>query len=224
MRSRRTDSRCARWGPTPTSSCARRRAAPVADPDAPMDEVSVYASRYAIDGGLAEPREMSPNDIERVPGSHDDALRALHSLPGIASNASARPYIRGSLSEDVLVRYDGIPLLDPFHLKNFQSLISAIDPAGIEQHRSIQRRFSGAVRHALGRSDRRHGAVVRGGSRISRQRQPDFRRRFVDRQSRALAGRVAGRDPAQRARLDRSGGRWTSANRSSATRWDDCAG
>jgi outer membrane cobalamin receptor len=101
--------------------------------DEPLDEVSVYASRYAIDGGLAEPRDMSPTDIERVPGSHDDALRALHSLPGIASNASARPYIRGSLSEDVLVRYDGIPLLDPFHLKNFQSLISAIDPAGIER-------------------------------------------------------------------------------------------
>jgi len=99
----------------------------------PMDEVSVYASRYAINAGLAEPREMSANDIERVPGSHDDALRALHALPGIASNASARPYIRGSLSEDVLVRYDGIPLLDPFHLKNFQSLISAIDPAGIER-------------------------------------------------------------------------------------------
>ncbi|HEU4779719.1 MAG TPA: TonB-dependent receptor [Steroidobacteraceae bacterium] len=106
--------------------------APVPVSDEPMDEVSVYASRYAIDGGLAEPRKMSPTDIERVPGSHDDSLRALHSLPGIASNASARPYIRGSLSEDVLVRYDGIPLLDPFHLKNFQSLISAIDPAGIE--------------------------------------------------------------------------------------------
>jgi outer membrane receptor protein involved in Fe transport len=99
----------------------------------PMDEVSVYASRYAIDGGLAKPRELSPTDIERVPGSHDDALRALHSLPGIATNASARPYIRGSLSEDVLVRYDGIGLLDPFHFKNFQSLISAIDPAGIER-------------------------------------------------------------------------------------------
>ena len=105
----------------------------VPEPDEPMDEVSVYASRYAIDGGVAEPRELSPTDIERVPGSHDDALRALHSLPGLASNASGRPYIRGSLSEDVLVRYDGIPLLDPFHLKNFQSLISAIDPAGIER-------------------------------------------------------------------------------------------
>jgi len=101
-------------------------------PDEPIDEVSVYASRYAIAAGLAEPQDITVGDIERVPGSHDDALRALHSLPGIATNASARPYIRGSLSEDVLVRYDGIPLLDPYHLKNFQSLISAIDPAGIE--------------------------------------------------------------------------------------------
>ena len=154
-----------------------------ADSDEPMDEVSVYASRYAIDAGLAEPRELSATDIERVPGSHDDALRALHSLPGIASNASARPYIRGSLSEDVLVRYDGIPLLDPFHLKNFQSLISAIDPAGIEQHRGVQRRISRAVRHAVRRSHRRRGAVAAIGARIPRKRQPDFRRRVVDRQA-----------------------------------------
>ncbi|HUQ10836.1 MAG TPA: TonB-dependent receptor [Steroidobacteraceae bacterium] len=101
--------------------------------DEPMQEVSVYASRYAIEGGLAEPHEVSPTDMERAPGSHDDALRSLQSLPGVVSAASARPYIRGSLSEDVLVRYDGIPLLDPFHLKNFQSLISAIDPAAVER-------------------------------------------------------------------------------------------
>lgn len=107
------------------------RPAPVVESDEPLAEVSVYASRYAIDAGLAEPNEISLSDLERIPGSHDDALRALRAVPGFASNASARPYIRGSLSEDVLVRYDGIPLLDPFHLKNFQSLISAIDPAAI---------------------------------------------------------------------------------------------
>ena len=99
---------------------------------APMEEISVYASRYAIESGVGEPRKLSGNDIEMVPGSHDDALHAVRSLPGMASNASGRPYIRGSLSEDILVRYDGIGLLDPFHLKNFQSLISAIDPAGVE--------------------------------------------------------------------------------------------
>ena len=97
-----------------------------------MEEISVYASRYAIESGVGEPRKLSGNDIEMVPGSHDDALHAVRSLPGMASNASGRPYIRGSLSEDILVRYDGIGLLDPFHLKNFQSLISAIDPAAVE--------------------------------------------------------------------------------------------
>jgi outer membrane receptor protein involved in Fe transport len=104
------------------------------DVDAPLQEISVYASRYSIQGReVAAPRELSSSDIEAVPGSHDDALRALKSLPGLASNVSGRPYIRGSLEDDVLVRYDGITLLDPFHLKNYQSLISAIDPAGVER-------------------------------------------------------------------------------------------
>ena len=101
--------------------------------DAPLQEISVYASRYAIDGrSLSEPMALGGPEINAVPGSHDDALRAMKVLPGLASNLSGRPYIRGSLSEDVLVRYDGITLLDPYHLKNFQSLFSAIDPAAVE--------------------------------------------------------------------------------------------
>jgi outer membrane receptor protein involved in Fe transport len=102
--------------------------------EAALEEVSVYASRYSIEGRvIAEPRDLAASDIERVPGSHDDALRALKSLPGLASNISGRPYIRGSLADDILVRYDGITLLDPYHLKNFQSLISAIDPAAVDR-------------------------------------------------------------------------------------------
>ena len=102
--------------------------------EAPLEEISVYASRYSIEGRtLVDGLKLSSSDIEVVPGSHDDALRALKSLPGLASNASGRPYIRGSLADDVLLRYDGITMLDPFHLKNFQSLISAIDPAAVER-------------------------------------------------------------------------------------------
>ena len=108
--------------------------APAGEDPAPMEVVSVYASRYSIEGrGLNEPLALSSGDIDIVPGSHDDALRALKTLPGLASNVSGRPYIRGSLADDVLVRYDGITLLDPFHLKNFQSLISAIDPAAVDR-------------------------------------------------------------------------------------------
>jgi outer membrane receptor protein involved in Fe transport len=129
-----------RLGPT-TFVVARSRpskdppvAGPQPAPDEPLQEVSVYASRYAIEGReVARANQLDSGDIELVPGSHDDALRSLKSLPGLATNASGRPYIRGSLSEDVLVRYDGITLLDPYHLKNFQSLISAIDPAAVER-------------------------------------------------------------------------------------------
>jgi outer membrane receptor protein involved in Fe transport len=107
--------------------------APVPPREAILAEVSVYASRFAIDGrSLAQPAVLAGPEINLVPGTHDDALRALKALPGLASNVSARPYIRGSLSGDVLVRYDGITLLDPYHLKQFQSLVSAIDPAAID--------------------------------------------------------------------------------------------
>lgn len=100
----------------------------------PVQEVSVFASRYSLQGrALVETRSMAASDIQQVPGSHDDAIRALRALPGVATNASGRPYVRGSLSSDVLFRFDGIPVLDPFHLKNFQSLISAVDPAAIER-------------------------------------------------------------------------------------------
>ncbi len=102
--------------------------------EAPLEEISVYASRYSIEGRtVVDGLKLSSSDIEVVPGSHDDALRALKSLPGLASNVSGRPYIRGSLADDVLLRYDGITMLDPFHLKNFQSLVSAIDPAAVER-------------------------------------------------------------------------------------------
>lgn len=122
-------------------------------PVEPMEEISVYASRYSLGSEVGEPKRLAGADIENIPGSHDDAIHAVRSLPGIVSNASGRPYIRGSLSEDVLVRYDGITLLDPFHLKNFQSLISAIDPAVVD-HIEV---FSGGFPVQYGR---RSGGVI----------------------------------------------------------------
>jgi outer membrane receptor protein involved in Fe transport len=113
---------------TPSDGAAR-----AAEP-ATISEVSVYASRYELGTGpVGEPRFLSSTQIEQVPGSQDDALRAARVFPGVASNLSARPFIRGSSGEDVLVQFDGVPLADPFHLKNFQSLISAFDPAAVER-------------------------------------------------------------------------------------------
>jgi hypothetical protein len=106
-------------------------ALPVAVPE--PQEVSVYASRYDLGSdALGEPRLLGKTHIEQVPGSQDDALRATRVIPGIVSNLSTRPYIRGSSVDDVLVLFDGVPLADPFHFKNFQSLVSAFDPAAVQ--------------------------------------------------------------------------------------------
>jgi outer membrane receptor protein involved in Fe transport len=100
--------------------------------EAALDEVSVFASRYAFEGtAVGEPASFAEGDLQQMPGSHQDALRAIRASPGLATNLSSRPYIRGAFLDDVLVQFDGIPLVDPFHFKSFQSLISAFDPAAV---------------------------------------------------------------------------------------------
>jgi outer membrane receptor protein involved in Fe transport len=114
-----------------------RSAAPVAQTvqDIPeLDEISVFASRYAFtESGVGEPAEFTRREIAEVPGAQQDAMRAIRGVPGVATNLSSRPYVRGAFLDDVLVRFDGIPLTDPFHFKNFQSLISAFDPSAVER-------------------------------------------------------------------------------------------
>jgi hypothetical protein len=41
---------------------------------------------------------------------------------------STKPNIRGGIADETLVSFDGLRLYDPYHLKDFQSLFSTIDP------------------------------------------------------------------------------------------------
>ena len=100
----------------------------------PLNEVAVFASRYALAGSeIGGPLGLDREEVQRTPGSEEDSLRAIRTVPGLASSLSSRPFVRGAFLEDVLVRFDGIPLEDPFHFKNFQGLISAFDPATIDR-------------------------------------------------------------------------------------------
>jgi len=102
----------------------------------PLDEITVFASRYVLrddESSTAAAGAYSHDDIEQVPGSQQDAMRAIRTVPGLADNLSSRPYVRGAFLEDVLVQFDGVAMVDPFHFKNFQNLISAFDPATVER-------------------------------------------------------------------------------------------
>lgn len=114
-------------------------AAPVTQPvtaspasEASLDEVTVFASRYVLEAEQSSAAgSYAHDDVEQMPGAQQDALRSIRTVPGLADNLSSRPYVRGAFLEDVLVRFDGIPLMDPFHFKNFQNLISPFDPASV---------------------------------------------------------------------------------------------
>lgn len=92
--------------------------------------VIVTARPYQLTRGIAGwPEALSATDIENLPDLGDDALRAVARLPGMTSNGlSAQTHIRGGDTSEALVRFDGQRLYNPFHLKDFQSIFSAIDP------------------------------------------------------------------------------------------------
>src|SRR5262249_8315585 len=95
-----------------------------------LAEVVVSASQYQLTRSLGAVRNsFSGTDLESLPDLGDDALRAVARLPGTTSNGvTARTNVRGGEAGETLVRFDGVRLYNPFHLKDFQSIFSAIDP------------------------------------------------------------------------------------------------
>jgi hypothetical protein len=96
----------------------------------PLEEVTVYASHYSVvRQDIASPVEIPHTLLDKTAGAEQDALRVLHYFPGAATNgASALSHVRGAAEDETLVRFDGVELYDPVHLKDFQSLFGLIDP------------------------------------------------------------------------------------------------
>lgn len=98
-----------------------------------LSEVSVLASRYRFDQqSRFAPVEFTREDLSALPGIDEDALRVTRYLPGTATNGlSARAHVRGGQADELGVYFDGVPLFEPFHFKDFQGLLGILDPATI---------------------------------------------------------------------------------------------
>ena len=73
---------------------------------------------------------LSDAELRIAPNVGDDPLRTIARLPGaVGSDLSAKINMRGGATDETLVRFDGVRLHNPFHLKDFQSIFSAINPA-----------------------------------------------------------------------------------------------
>ena len=119
-------------GPRSEPAVSLERNTVTADP--PVEELVVAASRYEILRELlGRPFFIDRRSIQHLPDLGDDPVRAVHRLPGAAAGGtSAKVHIRGGEEADTGIVLNGQRLLDPFHIRDYQNLFSAIDVRAVE--------------------------------------------------------------------------------------------
>jgi len=104
-----------------------------------LEEIVIAASRYSLSGDVPDTHTfLTQEQIEGLPRLADDSLKAVHRLPGAASNGlSGLANMRGGEDNETLVVFDGLPLYEPFHLRLLLSPTSVLDPrvlSGLDVH------------------------------------------------------------------------------------------
>ena len=94
-----------------------------------LQEVVVMTSRYGLaNEALDSQTFLTQAELESLPKLADESLRAVHRLPGAASNGvSGLAHIRGGDENESQILLNGLALSEPFHLKNFLSPMSVLD-------------------------------------------------------------------------------------------------
>ncbi len=100
-----------------------------------LEVVMIFASRYRVETvGLGTPAALQRADIAVLPGLDEDLLRVARYLPGTATNGlSARANVRGGRDDETAVWFDGVPLFEPFHFKDYSAVLGVIDPAAVDR-------------------------------------------------------------------------------------------
>lgn len=102
--------------------------------EAAIENVIVAASRYAISRDFTTSRfSLDRRTIQNMPDIGEDPVRVAHRLPGAAaSGASARAHFRGGEENEIGIMLNGNWLFDPFHIRDYQNIFSAVDARAIE--------------------------------------------------------------------------------------------
>jgi len=96
-------------------------------------EIIVTSSLYSLNYDPAGSHTFLDRDMTtRLPDIGDDAVRAVHRLPGIANGGvSVRSHVRGGIDNEQLFLFDGLRLYEPYHLKDFQAISTIVDQNAI---------------------------------------------------------------------------------------------
>ena len=99
----------------------------------PVDAVIVTPGYVGVmQPGITGSQALTRQQIETVPQLGEDVYRTIGRLPGVASDDySAKFDIRGESVEALYVTLDGLPLVEPFHLRDIGSALSIVDLASL---------------------------------------------------------------------------------------------
>ncbi len=94
-----------------------------------IEETLVSASFYQLQAHrITSSNNFDSSDLHNAPTRGNDPIQAITQLPGVVnSGVSAQPNIRGGANDELLILLDGVALNEPFHLKDFQGLLSGIN-------------------------------------------------------------------------------------------------
>lgn len=98
-----------------------------------IETITISASRYEISRDIASSKFLlDQRSIQNMPDIGADPIRITQRLPGAAaSGASARTHFRGGEEREIGVMLNGQWLFDPYHVRDYQSIFSAIDARAI---------------------------------------------------------------------------------------------
>jgi hypothetical protein len=102
-------------------------------------EITVSAKREPLHTTASVSKiQIDRNEIVHTAATLDDPVRAVQTLPGVAStsDASSRPIVREGEPRETRVFLDGIPLVQPYHFGGFHSMFNELSIDNITLYKS----------------------------------------------------------------------------------------
>jgi hypothetical protein len=108
-------------------------AVPEAPEEVAIPEIVVTSSLHRLD--YSPPLTHTYLDRElatRIPTTAEEAVRLTNRLPGTANGGvSSQNHIRGGEVNEVLFRFDGLRLYEPYHFKDFQTIATIVNSSAV---------------------------------------------------------------------------------------------
>lgn len=117
----------------------------------PLEKMTVSPSHTNVaESDVTAGPLLSSGDLEIVPQIGDDLFRSINRLLGVtADDFAAKVWMRGAPNSEVRTRLDGVDLIEPYHLKDYDGAVSIVDLQTTSSVETITGGFTGEYGNVL---------------------------------------------------------------------------